>query len=59
MFLSVIPPGNVRLSSIGFNAHYNIARNLNIQVEVGSQLRRTPDTKKRDTMVQVVTSLAF
>lgn len=52
-------PGNVRLASVGFNAHYNIARNFNLQLEVGSQLRRTPDTKKRDTMVQVVTSLAF
>ncbi len=34
-------PGNVRLASVGFNAHYNIARNFNLQLEVGSQLRRT------------------
>ncbi len=52
-------PGNVKLASVGFNAQYNIARNFNLQLEVGSQLRRTPDTKKRDAMVQVVTSLAF
>jgi hemolysin activation/secretion protein len=52
-------PANVKLSSIGVNAHYNIARNFNLQIEVGSQLRKTPDTRKRDTMVQFVTSLAF
>lgn len=52
-------PDDLTLSSIGFNVHYNFGQMFNLQLEVGHQLRRSPDTGEHDTKVAIVTSVAF
>jgi hemolysin activation/secretion protein len=52
-------PDGATLASVGFNVHYDINRYFNLQLEVGSQLRRAPGADDRDTRVAVITTLSF
>jgi hemolysin activation/secretion protein len=52
-------PESATLASVGFNIHYNIDRRFDIQMEVGSQLRRAPGANKHDTQIAVVATFSF
>lgn len=52
-------PDGATLASVGFNLHYDINRYFNLQLEVGSQLRRAPGADDRKTQVALITTLSF
>lgn len=52
-------PESTTLASVGFNVHYNVDRHFDIQMEVGSQLRRAPGANKHDTQIAVVATFSF
>ena len=53
-----LPPG-ATLASVGFNVHYSIDRHFDVQMEVGSQLRRAPGADKHDNQIAVVATISF
>jgi hemolysin activation/secretion protein len=53
-----VPPSNT-LSSVGFNAHYNVGRFFNLQIEAGDQLLNPPDGSKRGWQVSIITAFTL
>jgi hemolysin activation/secretion protein len=52
-------PRNVTLASVGFNVHYNLERYLDVEFELGSQLRRAPNAVDHGTLAAIVTTVSF
>lgn len=52
-------PESATLASVGFNVHYSVDRRFDIQMEVGSQLRRAPGANKHDTQIAVTATFSF
>ena len=52
-------PKHSELASVGFNVHYTLDRFLDVQLEVGTQLKRAPFALDRDTRATVIATIAF
>jgi hemolysin activation/secretion protein len=52
-------PRNAELASIGGNVHYTLGRYLDVEVEVGHQLRRAPFARDRQTRAAVSVTVGF
>jgi hemolysin activation/secretion protein len=53
-----LPHGN-ELASVGFNVNYNVGRYLDLQVQVGSQLKRAPFETERKTRAAIIATIGF
>ncbi|GAA0652484.1 ShlB/FhaC/HecB family hemolysin secretion/activation protein [Brevundimonas lenta] len=52
-------PNTDKLSSIGINAHYNVGRYFNLQLELGHQLLKAPFAQDRETRLAMIMTLSF
>jgi hemolysin activation/secretion protein len=52
-------PRSAELLSVGAGIHYNIERYLDLQLEVGTQLKRSPGAEDKDTRAAIIATVSY